>query len=313
MKVSVVICTYSMDTYTDLSDAIGSIRKQTYRDVEIVVVVDGNQELFELVVAEWGEQEGIIVHCTEENCGLSASRNEGIERASGDVIAFLDDDAVADAAWVETLVSVYEELNVEAVGGKMTPIWVAGKPSFLPEEFFWLIGVTHRGFPEEGPVRNTFGSNISFRVDVLEKLGGFDANLGRKGDKHVQGEETELAARLRKDLGGTLYYTPDATVGHKVFEYRTRIPWLVKRAFWQGYSKRMLEQLVPESGDVESAFLRQLIAESIPDRTNALIRSSTSANGKQLVMLVVLTASVGFGYLFGILQLYKLYLRNYFG
>jgi len=85
----------------------------------------------------------------------------------------------------------------------MTPAWVAGKPSFLPEEFYWLIGVTHRGFADgPGEVRNTFGSNISFRADVFAELGGFDVDIGgRKGDKNLQGGETELCARMREAYG----------------------------------------------------------------------------------------------------------------
>lgn len=300
MTVSVVLCTYSIDLYADFCEAVQSILNQTYDDVEVVVVVDGNEELYSRAKADWGDDENVVIHCNEENLGLSASRNRGIELANGDVVAFMDDDAIADEDWIVELIAAYEDHDVEAVGGKMTPLWVAGKPTFLPAEFYWLVGVTHRGFSAEGPVRNTFGSNISFQADVLDTLDGFDEQLGRKGDEHVQGEETELAARLRSELDGTLYYTPDAKVGHKVFEYRTRFPWLVNRAFWQGYSKRIMKQLVPDSSENETRFLKRLLLEFVPGRLTELLRSPSWPKAQQLASIGVFTACVGLGYAYGI-------------
>jgi glycosyltransferase involved in cell wall biosynthesis len=300
MKVSVVVCTYSPDMYEHFTEAVDSVLAGTYDDVEVVVVVDGNDQLAERVEDDYGGRDDVLVHANDENVGLLESRNTGAEIATGDVVAFIDDDAVADEHWVEELVRAYEDNDVETAGGRMTPIWVAGKPSFLPEEFYWLVGVTHRGFGDEGEVRNTFGSNISFRRDVFLELGGFDTDIGgRKGDKNLQGGETELCARLRSELDGTLYYNPDAKVGHKVFDYRTRPVWLLKRAFWQGYSKRAMETLVPESGDEEGEFLGDLLLRFIPDRLRNALLGPSLTEAKKFLMLGVFTACVGFGYLYG--------------
>ncbi|MFQ3319873.1 MAG: glycosyltransferase involved in cell wall biosynthesis, partial [Natronomonas sp.] len=148
MKVSVVVCTYSEGMYEHLQDCLESLRSQTHDDVEIITVVDGNEGLAERITADYDDVPEITVHCNDENVGLSASRNNALEYATGDVIAFIDDDAVADEEWIEELVAAYEEQDALAVGGQMTPIWVAGKPEFLPEEFYWLIGVTHKGFAD---------------------------------------------------------------------------------------------------------------------------------------------------------------------
>lgn len=300
MRVSVVVCSHSMDRYGDLGEAVESLFAQTHDPVEIILVSDGSEELCEQLRADYGDHPDVRIACSSENRGLSASRNLGIDVATGDVVAFMDDDAVADERWIENLVAVYEERDVEAVGGKMTPLWMNGKPRHLPEEYYWLVGVTHRGFPEEGPVRNTFGSNISFRADVLEELGGFDETLGRKGDKHLQGEEAELAARLLSDLGGTLYYTPEAKVGHKILEDRTRPPWLLKRAFWQGYSKREMERIIGRQSREESEFLKRLMFEFIPGRVRRLCRDPSTTGLGALTWLILFTAAVGFGYLYGI-------------
>ena len=100
MNVSVVICTYAEEMYGHFEDALESVRAQTYDDVEIVVVVDGNEDLYERVRSDHGADEDLTLHCNEENVGLSASRNNALEFVTGDVVALIDDDAVADERWV---------------------------------------------------------------------------------------------------------------------------------------------------------------------------------------------------------------------
>jgi len=303
VKVSVVVCTYTLDMYEHFREAADSVLAQTHDDVELVVVVDGTPEVYEQVVDDYGDREDVVIECNDENVGLLESRNRGAAIASGDVVAFIDDDAIADEAWVERLVRAYEEEDAIAAGGKMTPAWVAGKPSFLPEEFYWLIGVTHRGFADgPGEVRNTFGSNISFRADVFAELGGFDVDIGgRKGDKNLQGGETELCARMREAYGQGVWYDPDAEVAHKVFEYRTEFRWLVDRAFWQGYSKRAMESFVEDEGGEEGVFLKYIITNTTPRRVKHLVSREPLTEIQRFVMVYLLTGLVGFGYLYGTL------------
>ncbi|WP_144920769.1 glucosyl-dolichyl phosphate glucuronosyltransferase [Halorubrum salsamenti] len=304
MKVSVVLCTYTLDMYDHFREAADSVLAQTHDDVELVVIVDGTPEVYERVVDEYGDRDDIVIECNDENVGLLESRNRGAEIASGDVVAFIDDDAIADEGWVERLVRAYEEEDAIAAGGKMTPEWVAGKPSFLPEEFYWLIGVTHRGFADgPGEVRNTFGSNISFRADVFAELGGFDTDIGgRKGDANLQGGETELCARMREEYGRGVWYDPEAEVAHKVFEYRTEFRWLVDRAFWQGYSKRAMESFVDDESGEEDEFIQMLLTESAPRRLRNIVGSFPMVSLLQFFVLCLLTASVGLGYIFGIVR-----------
>ena len=306
MRVSVVVCTHAMDRYTDCYEAARSVLDQTHDDVELVLVSDGDGAVADRFEEDFGDRADVRVHCNDENAGLAVSRNNGAAVATGEVVAFLDDDAIADPEWVAELVAAYEQRDVPAVGGRMVPAWVAGRPSFLPAEFYWLVGVTHRGFgpdgdPDQpGEVRNTFGSNISFRMDVFEALDGFEKEIGgRTGDKNLQGEETELCARMQGEYGHGVYYTPDAVVAHKVFDYRTDPGWLVDRAFWQGYSKRGMEVLVPESTGDESDFLSALLFESVPDRLDGIVTSPSVAGVLQLLFLFVLTAAVGAGYGYG--------------
>lgn len=304
MRVSVVLCTYSLDMYEHFREAAESVLGQTCDDVELVVVVDGTEAVHHRVVDDYGDHEDVVTHCNEENVGLLESRNTGAELATGDVVAFIDDDAVPDDEWVAELVESYEEQDALAVGGKMVGDWIAGKPQFLPDEFYWLVGVTHRGFADgPGWVRNTFGSNISFNREVFLELGGFDTDIGgRQGDANLQGGETELCARLDTEYGERVWYNPDAVVAHKVFDYRTEFWWLLDRAFWQGYSKRAMETLVPESGGEEGEFLGKLVAESVPGRLKGLVLAPSVAAVLQLVMLFAFTGCVGGGYLYGLVR-----------
>lgn len=302
MKVSVVVCTYSEDMYEHFQEAVESVQSQTYDNIELILIVDGNETLYQQVEDDYGELPEVKTHCNEENVGLSASRNNALAYVTGDVVALIDDDAIAEERWVEELVSVYESREAIAVGGKMTPIWTAGKPRFLPAEFYWLVGVTHKGFAEPGEeVRNTFGSNISFRTWVLEELGGFESAVGRQGEKNLQAHETEFCSRMREEYGQGVIYNPDAKVGHKVFEYRTDKQWLFERAFWQGYSKRVMEQIVSDEASAEeSAFLKRLVFEFVPSRVGSLLKGPSITKLLQLVTLFVLTGTVGTGYLYGI-------------
>jgi len=307
MRVSVVLCTHTLDRYHDLLDAVESVRKQTYDEIELVLVSDGSEAVTRQFERDFGDSKDIIITALEENRGLLKARNHGAKAATGDVIAFIDDDAIADPEWVSQLVSSYEQQDAIAVGGKMVPEWVAGKPESLPEEFYWLVGVTHRGFGPDGDreaageVRNTFGSNISFQSDVFQELDGFDPAVGgRKGDANLQAEEPELGNRLRSEYGRGVWYNPDAVVAHKVFEYRTEPAWLLDRAFWQGYSKRAMEVLLEESSGEESDFLGALLGEYVPSRLFGLLRAPSREKGAQLLLLFVLTAMVGTGYLYGL-------------
>jgi glycosyltransferase involved in cell wall biosynthesis len=288
--------------YDEFTEASESVLDQEYPDVELIVVVDGTDAVCERVREDYGDHPEVIVHCNDENRGLAASRNAGAELASGEVVAFMDDDAVADDDWVAELVSAYEEHDAVAVGGQMTPAWVVGRPRWLPEEFYWLVGVTHRGFADgEGEVRNTNGSNISFRRDLFLDLDGFDTEMGLQGEKQLQGEEPEFCARLRQETGQGVWYNPDATVAHKVLSHRVQPTWLLNRAFWQGYSKRAMADLTPDSGGEERDFLGQLLLRFLPSRLAGLARSPNPERAEQLVMFLVFTATVGLGYCYGLL------------
>ncbi len=303
MKVSVVVNTYSMDRYDDFCEAVEAVLNQSYEPIEVVLVVDGNPEVYERANDDFGHLDDVVVHCTPENVGNSASRTVGGKIASGEIVAVTDDDGVAEPDWIEELVRVYEETDAIAVGGKVVPEWVDGKPEFFPEEFYWLVGCNHRGFGDHmAELRNTFGPNLSFRRDVFLELDGFSEHVGRHGDKQLQAHETEICSRMRNEYGRGVVYTENAVIRHKILGYRIEAGWLVRRCFWQGYSKRVLQRLVSDSTGRENEFLGRLLVEFVPERIGELIRRPSTAKLQQLLAIALFTLLVGLGYLYALVR-----------
>jgi GT2 family glycosyltransferase len=301
MRVSVVVPTYSLDRYSDFCDCMDALLAQTYDDVEIVVIVDGNKAVYKRASEDYDSEESVVSYLSHDDAGPLSRGNMGVIQSSGEIVALTDDDAVPEEDWIEQLVDAYKRHDAIAVGGRMTANWIAGKAEYIPEEFYFLIGVTHRGFPtEEREVRNTFGANLSFKREAFMKLGGI--KLGGIDPSSVQGRETEFCSRLGRTYERGVIYTPDAIVSHKIYEYRTEPKWLIERALWQGYSKRAMETLVPESSNEESKQLRRLLLNYIPRRVWNLLMSPSKTRAAQLVTLLVLLMATGVGYLYGILR-----------
>ena len=294
MLVSVVICAYTIKRYNDLVEAINSLINQTYSDIEIILVIDEDINLYKEIKSEFD----IKVILNDRRLGLPASRNVGISNASGDIIAFFDDDAVADRKWISELVKMYEERNAIAAGGKILPLWVSKKPKYFPEEFYWLVGATHKGFPEEiTEVRNTFTSNLSFRADVLAELGGFKSELKAKSGIPMQSEETEICERMRQKFGKGVLYNPNAIVYHKVFPEKLKLSYLLKRNFWQGYSKAIMEKSVGRINE-EKSFLKYLLVNRSLYRLKKGLTGSLE-DLEKLAMMWLFTFCVGVGYVYG--------------
>jgi len=273
MFVSIVVCTHSVDNLQNLVEAVDSLLNQTYENIEIVIVVDGNQELYERIVQAVS---------LKENMGVSIARNAGIKVAQGDVIAFFDDDAIAEKSWIQNLVYIYQKLDAISVGGKILPLWLPKKPDFFPEELGWMVGMTQKGFAGDKvtEVRNTFGSNMSFKREVFDKIGLFSEIYGvsRRRNSYMQGEEAEFSLRMKNKLGSGIIYNPEAIVYHKIPSSRVKPIILLRRAFYQGYSKALLRKLNPSSDvlSTEQTYIKDLFFKYTPRR----IKGVASINAK---------------------------------
>jgi glucosyl-dolichyl phosphate glucuronosyltransferase len=233
--VSVVICAYTEDRWNDLGEVIQSVQRQSCPPREIILVIDHNPRLLARVQAEIS---GVITIENTQMRGLGGGRNSGLARATADVVAFLDDDAVAESDWLERLTDGYADPKVLGVGGAPRPDWLAGWPAWFPGEFDWVVGCTYTGMPEtRAPVRNLFGCNMSYRRDTFGIVGDFRLGYGC--------DETEFCIRARQHWPDrTLLYEPRAVVHHKVPGARGRWRYFMYRCYFEGRSKAVVAWLV---------------------------------------------------------------------
>ena len=235
-SVSVVICAYTEDRWDDIVAAIESCHAQREPPLETIVVVDHNPRLFSRLLLE---RSGIVVVANSGEQGLSGARNSGVESARGGVVAFLDDDAIAEPDWLARLAAGYADPSVIGVGGAVLPLWPAGRPRAFPEEFDWVVGCTYRGMPvTTSPVRNMIGANMSLRREVFAEVGGFRSGIGRIGKRPLGCEETELCIRARQRWPeASIVFEPSAMVRHRVTPERVGWRYFRARCYAEGLSK----------------------------------------------------------------------------
>jgi len=262
--ISVVICAYTLDRWSDIQRAIGSVASQRSPVHETILVVDHNDDLMRRAVDELA---GITVVANREERGLSGARNSGVALARGEVVAFLDDDAAAAPDWSECLSAGYTDGSVLGVGGKSEAAWVEGRPAWFPAEFDWVVGCSYVGMPaERASVRNMIGSNMSLRRAVFEQVGGFDSRIGRVGANPVGCEETELCIRaVAAWPEGQIVYEPMAHVTHTVPASRGSWRYFRSRCLAEGRSKAVVARLAGRRAGLatERSYVRRVLPAAV--------------------------------------------------
>ena len=301
LRVSVIICAYTMERLKDIHEAIESVMKQTLKPYEIIVSVDHNEELFQRLKTELPPQVQILLN--EGTQGLSETRNVGIRNATGDIIAFIDDDAVAEKDWLYHLTKQFENPQVKAVGGRAIPIWPEGKrPLWFPEELDWIVGCTYKGLPLDGnEIRNVPGCNMAFRKNVFNEVGYFRNDIGGLKDTPRGGEETDLCLRIKYRMPETLViYESNAIIHHIATKQRLTLRYIIERSYNEGFYKRIVETISPslptKSLSTENNYLHYLIFTSIPKRLGGFYRKGSLPQVGAIMACIVTT---GVGYLRG--------------
>jgi glycosyltransferase involved in cell wall biosynthesis len=239
----VVICAYTEQRWDDVLAAVRSVHAQSLPPLEILLVVDHNPDL-QVRLAE--ELPDVRVVENREQRGLSGGKNTGVALSTGDIVAFLDDDAVAEPDWLKFMAAGYDRPEVVGVGGMTLPLWETGRPVWFPPEFDWVVGCTFVG-REPGPVRNLLGGNASFRREVFDVAGGFPTHMGRTAavSRPLGCEETEFCIRVSQRMPGSVFlYEPRAVIGHRAPIARERFSYFRARCYAEGLSKALVTRSV---------------------------------------------------------------------
>jgi glycosyltransferase involved in cell wall biosynthesis len=296
-SISVVICAYTLERWENLEHAVESVLAQTRPAIETIVVIDGNDELAGRAHEAFTD---VLVLPNAHEPGLSGGRRTGSERARGDVVAFIDDDAIADPDWLEQLSGVYADPNVLGAGGVIEPLWEEPAPRWFPAEFNWVVGCTYAGMPvTRGRVRNPIGANMSVRAAVLARTGAFDPRLGRvPGSKAVSGaaEETEFCVRASQLHPGHYWiYEPRARVRHSVPPQRASWRYFMRRCVVEGTAKAMLAHVAGADDGLrtERRYVRSVLPRAVLRDLAAGLRGRPDRLARAAAILAGLTITTG--------------------
>lgn len=217
MKISVIVCTYNQAER--LRKMLGSLREAEIPDnlsYEIILVDNNSDDHTRFVLEEDAQYyKSKIRYVFEEKRGLSNARNRGIKEARGEIIAFTDDDVIADKYWIQNTEKAFKEhKDAACVGGKILPIWEVSRPKWLHPSLYNFLGLLDYGNAiayMDSP--DIWGANFAVKSEMFKKYGLFDPILGRTARKLYGGEETEFLQRLRS-AGEKILYYPSSIVYH---------------------------------------------------------------------------------------------------
>jgi glycosyltransferase involved in cell wall biosynthesis len=225
-KISVVVC--SLNGAATIQDTLEGLRKLNYPDFEVIVVNDGSTDETPAIAERYP-----VTLINTTNRGLSCARNTGMEATSGEIVAYIDDDAYPDPDWLHFLALSYLKSGHAGVGG----------PNIAPPGDGVIADCVANspGGPVHVLLTDTLaehipGCNMSFRRSALEAVGGFDPRYRAAGD------DVDLCWRVMEQVG-TIGFNPAAVVWH---HRRNSV-----RMYWkqqQGYGKAeaLLEEKWPE-------------------------------------------------------------------
>jgi hypothetical protein len=310
-SISVIICAYTPERWSDLVAAVESVQQQLLPAAEIIVVIDHNPDLLKRAQEHIP---GVVVVENTEATGASGSRNSGIAVAKGQIIACLDDDALATEDWLKCLNEGFTDPQVLGVGGAIDPLWQAKYPAWFPEEFYWVVGCTYRGMPQTAAaIRNLIGANMSLRREVFDTVGGFRSEIGRIGSWPIGCEETELCIRaLQHWPEGVFLYLPKAKVFQRVPNKRACLRYFCLRCYAEGLSKAVVTQYVGAKDGLACEYtyvLKTLPQGIVRSLTNVLFHRDLTGFARVGVIVLGLSLTTT-GYLIGTAFLWIRRLRD---
>ena len=250
--LSIVATSYTTEHLEDIYTLLESIKIQTYKNIEVIFVAEQSQELYDKV-KDYGETKNVThlkVLFNDGEPGLSAARNVGIGKVTGDIIAFVDDDVVLFPEWAEEMVKAYDDDSIIGVTGPAVPLWEDESMSWFPEEFYWIISCTAwTDWDKPREVRSAWGMNMSFKREAFNSASLFSNVFGYH---KPMAEDLEFSLRLKSKTGKQIFFNPRVRVWHKIHQYRLSWRFIAARSHHIGVSRRLLKKLYPDDSSMFS-------------------------------------------------------------
>jgi GT2 family glycosyltransferase len=226
-RISVVVC--SRNGAATIGKCMAGVAALDYPDFEAIVVDDGSTDATAEIV---GEFPGVRLIRTAHR-GLSAARNAGLAAASGELVAYLDDDARPDPGWLRYLARAFASSSHAGIGGPNIPPPMSRA---VAQAIAKAPGGPVHILLTDTLAEHIPGCNMAFRRDALLRIGGFDERF------RVAGDDVDVCWRLQEG-GETLGFSPAAAVEHR--------PRTTLRGYWRqqrgyGRAEALLERKWPE-------------------------------------------------------------------
>lgn len=242
--ISVIICTYNRDKY--IYNVLRSLAENTLaHDQYEIVLVDNNCTDNTPNECMRFQQDFPSVNFrmfVETNQGLSHARNRGIMESKGDILVYVDDDALVNKEYLQTYAEFFEQYpEIEAAGGPIIPQYETAEPTWMSHFTKALItGYKYLGNQVREFPHNDYpgGGNAAYRNDVFVKVGLFNVELGRKGDSLVGAEEKDIFDKMTT-LGMRFFYLPNAILYHLIPEKKLSKDYFDRLTYSIGKSERM--------------------------------------------------------------------------
>jgi len=265
-STTVVICAYTEIRWELLCAAVDSVLSQTLPPREVILSIDHNPTLFERCRNRWPDVRrppapgGTPVRVVQNRYKgrLGSARTTAAQLATGDYLAFLDDDAMAEPDWLARMIGDFDDPAVIAVGGAPHPVFATARPRWFPREYDWVFGCVYVGLPvTTAPVLHLIGAAMAVRRKDLEAIGYFHS------DNH---DDMDMCHRLRNQFPGTkVVFDPDAIVHHHVPGSRLTWAYFWRRCFFvnRGKVAAFREMGGARSLDAERQFARQVLTKGV--------------------------------------------------
>ena len=204
-RFSVIVCTHNGGA--TLRACLDSLGRLSHPDHEVLLIDDGSTQDIAAIARAFP-----FVCChRQDHAGLSAARNLGAKLATGDILAYTDDDCLAEPDWLDRLAEAFDDPQWVAAGGPNIP------PP--PRNRTEAVVAAAPGAPvhvllDDVEAEHLPGCNLAIRKKALLEIGGFHAPYVAAGD------DVDVCWRLR-EAGGRLRYAPGAMVWHHR-RYQTR-------------------------------------------------------------------------------------------